>query len=320
MHKRIAAWILVFGLFAGGFYATYRSQDIIDWWKLRDYEPSSRVVSIVAATGMNNEGRKLFYINDPKITDSKDQFNELCRTSNEIIVLGCHIRGHEIVIYDVDDERLRGIVEVTAVHEMLHEAFDRLSSTEKEEIVALLESYYDEIKLDDARLQETITSYANRDPSVVPNELHSILGSEKRNLPDRLEEYYKRYFDDRLKVVALAEAYDDAFAQRQEQIESYDAQLSELQGDITQLEIAVTEQSSSLQARRVQLDLLRSSNPESYNAQVPGFNAAVNTYNGDVARLRSLIDEYNTIVAARNDIALEERELVEAIDSRVESL
>ncbi len=320
MHKRLATWLVVFGVFAAGFYATYRSQDIIDWWILRDYVPSEQIASIVDETGMNSEGKKLFYVNDPRITDSKEDFNNSCRTNNEVIVLGCHVQGHEIVIYDVNDERLDGIVEVTAAHEMLHEAYERLSSSERDEVDALLESHYDSIKLEDDRLQTTITTYKKRDSTIVNNELHSILGSEKRDLPKRLEDYYSRYFDDRMLVVELAEDYDDAFAIRQDQIDTYDKQLSGLQGDITQLEISIGEQGSSLQSMRNQLESLRSSDPESYNAQVPSFNSAVNSYNKDIASLRKLIDKFNNIVAERNEIALEERELVEAIDSRISEL
>jgi len=50
------------------------------------------------------------------------------------------------------------------------------------------------------------------------------------------------------------------------------------------------------------------------------YNGKVGRYNGDIAKLKILIVEHNKVVELRNAIALEERELVEAIDTRVEEL
>ena len=64
-----------------------------------------------------------------------------------------------------------------------------------------------------------------------------------------------------------------------------------------------------------QLDALRS-NPEAYNAAVPTYNAQVRSYNAQLESLRVTIAEFNRIVGERNEIATQERELVEAIDTR----
>lgn len=317
--KRVIGYGLVVIVFGAAFYATSRSQDIIDWWKLRDYEPTPRIAEISNAVSFTEYGEKLFYVHNPTILSDKAAFAEACRTSKEIIVLGCHITNQEIFIYDVDDERLDGIVEVTAAHEMLHAAWDRLSPAEQDDLTKLLEAEYDEIKVTNDRLRETINSYAERDPGVVPNELHSILGTELRELSKPLEEHYAQYFEDRLQVVALSEAYEEEFIAREEKIASFDAQLNALNGDITRLQADISLQSQALQTERELLESLRNI-PEQFNAGIPAYNAKVNSYNRDVERLRILIEEYNVIVAQRNEIALEERELVEAIDSRVETL
>ena len=320
MKKQLTTLFLTLTLFAAGFYAATNTQELIDWWKLRDYQPSERIASITDATGMNDEGRDLFYVNDPQIVSSKTEFRTNCQTQSEIIVLGCHVGNNRIFIYDVNDERLKGIVEVTSAHEMLHAAYERLSTQEREDVNALLESHYESLKMTDERLRQTIESYAQRDLSVVPNELHSILGSEKRDLPERLEEYYKEYFSDRMKSVALSEAYDEAFAERQHKIDDFDQQLAQLQSEITRYEASSSDTASSLQAERTELNRLRESDPEAYNARVPGYNSLVQSYNIAVENLRSTIDSYNDIVRQRNEIALEERDLVNAIDSRIERL
>jgi hypothetical protein len=66
--------------------------------------------------------------------------------------------------------------------------------------------------------------------------------------------------------------------------------------------------------------LAKSNKIDQYNAAVPGFNALVQEYNNEVAQVRNLIDSYNAIVKLRNDIAVEESELVKAIDSRPDTV
>jgi hypothetical protein len=43
----------------------------------------------------------------------------------------------------------------------------------------------------------------------------------------------------------------------------------------------------------------------------------VEDYNSELAATRRLISEYNNIVAERNDIAVQEQQLQEALDSRL---
>jgi cell division protein FtsB len=319
MLKQLVGYGSLLALFAGGFYAVNHSQDIIDWWRLRDYTPSVRIETIANAASLNDYGKKLFYVNDPIVLDDKAVFAESCQTSNEIIVLGCHITNQQIFLFDVKDDRLQGIVEVTAAHEMLHAAFSRLTLDEQDDLTTKLQAYYDELKQTNERLRQTIESYATRDTSIVGNELHSILGSEIRDLPRDLEEYYSQYFVNRSSVVTLAEAYEAEFIKRESQIKKYDAQLDSLNDDITRLEADILFQSQALKTEKQLLESLRA-NPDAYNAGVSPYNEKVNAYNVDARRLQELIVSYNNVVALRNEIALEERDLVKAIDSRVETL
>lgn len=317
--KQFLGYIVLIVLFGGGFYAVNRSQDIVDWWKLRNYTPSPRIAEIVEDAQFTEEAERLFYVNDPAILSDKAEFAESCRTSREIIVLGCHVSNQKIYIYDVDDERLQGIIEVTAAHEMLHAAFDRLSLDEQERITRLLEEEYKTLQLENDRLRKTIDSYRDRDPSIVPNELHSILGTEVRNLSSPLEKYYATYFFDRGAVVSLAEEYENEFIKRDEKRASFDATLSRLKGDIARLEADISQQSQALQMERSLLESLRN-DPETFNAGIPVYNSNVNAYNVTVEQLKLKIESYNEVVKQINEITVEERELIEAIDSRVEKL
>lgn len=291
-------------------------QEIIDWWRLRDYSPSSQIEQLVADSGMNEEGERLFYVHYPELLD-KSEFNGKCDIGEETIILGCYLSHDKIYVFNVNNPKLNGIEEVTSAHEMLHAAYDRLDTEEKQHIDNLLTTFYE--SLNDERLTKTVENYKARDASVVPNELHSILGTEVRDLSDELEEYYSRYFEDRLEVVELAEAYEAEFTTLEQQIADYDSQLKSLGSDIQQLESDLELLSSALQSEQQQLESMRS-NPQEYNEAVPAYNQKVREYNAQLNQLREMINRYNQLVEERNSIALEEQDLIQSIDSNYTEL
>lgn len=290
-------------------------QDISDALRLRGYTPPVEVVALADNTAMLPGARRLFYVNHPEITDS-ETFNEHCRENEQTIVLGCYISGqYRIYLLDIKDERLRGIKEVTAAHELLHAAYDRLNGGERERINQLLDTAFNQIT--DSRIRETVALYRRQDPTIVPNELHSILGTEVRGLPEELEEYYRRYFSDRSKIISFSEQYEQAFTERRNAVRAYDAQLAALKTQIDSLSKQLTITNTELQAQRSEMNQHRANGrTDTYNELVPVYNAKVNQYNADVDHLGGLITEFNDIVQKRNAVAAEEAELVKAIDSR----
>ena len=313
----------LFGILAGlvvlasPFVLAWQRQNLIDWWRLRGYQPTPAIAAISEHTTMNDLGRKLFYVHSPALED-KSSFGNLCPSHERTIVLGCYITHRNIYIFDVTDDRLSGIEEVTAAHEMLHAAYDRLSKSEREHIDNLTSTVLK--TLTDQRIKDTVEAYRQRDASVVPNELHSILGTEVRDLPTELEAYYARYFVDRKKIVEFSEAYEAEFTNRQNAIAEYDQQLSSLKLEIDGLESDLRLQNDALQVEQAQLFALRDSNPTAYNQAVPGYNQKVQSYNAALANRKALIETYNEIVEKRNQIASEEQDLLDAIDSSLPSL
>jgi len=289
-------------------------QNIYDSWRLHGFSASPPISHLADQDTMTDYSRKLFYVMHAEL-DSKSQFNDHCRENEQTIVLGCHVSGQGIYLLKVDDTRLNGVEQVTAAHEMLHEAYERLSSGERAHIDKLVVDTYQ--RLNDDRLNKTIALYRQQDPSVVPNELHSILGTEYPNLPTELENYYTRYFKSRQAVVGYSQQYEAVFDERRDAVNQYDAQLSSLKTQIDGLQAQLTQQETDLDVKRKQLDgLSASGNKAAYNAAVPGFNSEVQTYNAGIDQLHTLVAQYNQIVASRNAIASEEEQLVQAIDSR----
>jgi uncharacterized protein YukE len=309
---RILSGTVTVGVIAGTIWVFLNVQTVLDWWTLRSYEPTPSIAALSKDASFNEEGEKLFYVHYPELL-KKPEFTGKCSLTEETIVLGCYISRTKIYVFDVEDDRLNGVEQVTAAHEMLHAAYDRLDDAEKDRINTLLLNYYE--STNDERLIKSIESYRERDPSVVPNELHSILGTEIRDLPQELEEYYTRYFIDRMVVVDYAEDYEEEFTRLESQIEAYDNQLRELSSVIESTENQLVLLGSALENEQAALESLRE-NPTQYNEAVPAFNQKVREYNSLLNNLRSDIERYNEIVKQRNQIAVEEQGLIDAIDTR----
>jgi hypothetical protein len=292
----------------------WQRQNILDWWVLRSYQAPSEIVGLADNTAMTEHARRLFYVHRPTLDDKKS-FGEHCDAREESIVLGCYHSREAIYIYDIRDPRLSGIREVTAAHEMLHAAYDRLDEKERVEIDTLLTNFYD--TLQNPRIRKNIEDYRKGDPSVVANELHSILATEVRELTPQLEVYFSQYFSDRSRVVAYSENYEKVFSDLQAQAETLKLEIDALKAQIHDDEATMAALDAELAQDRAQLDTYLAANQvEQYNAAIPGYNRKVNTYNGILNRYRERVARHNVLIEQYNQIAFEEQALVEAIDSR----
>jgi hypothetical protein len=293
---------------------------VLDWVHSRGYTPTRDVSGLADHTTMTPYGKRLFFVNYPAI-EEKDTFNKNCPdASHEVAVLGCY-RGNRngIHLYHVTDARLAGITEVTAAHEMLHQAFDRLSTSDKKRVSDMLNSYYKN-GLTDKNIIDKMASYKKLEPNDMVNEMHSVFGTEVGKLPADLETYYKQYFTDRSKIVAYRDQYVSAFSQRQQQIEDYDKQRDELKLRIDQAQNDLDSWETKLKATRDTMNQwLAASEIDRYNAAVPSFNAQVAAYKAKVVDTNNLIDEYNTITDKRNALTAQEQELLQAQDSHASS-
>lgn len=298
----------------------WNRQNIADWYRLRDYTPPAGIVALAENTKMTDYGKKLFLVHHPQLEDA-DSFNQNCSIEEQTIVLGCYITHRSIHIFDVEDERLQGIREVTAAHEMLHAAYDRLDDTKRKEIDNLNIQFYDSIKRGNERLKKVIDSYAERDLSTVNGELHSILATEIRELPPALEEYYSQYFTDRAAVVTYSEQYEDVFVRQQQQIMSLSSQISELEGSLKERKVTIDDREQSIQSEAARLNQLRESEQiEAYNQAVPDYNESVADYRALIERYNSDVIKLNDLIAEYNDLAVQQKELYNAIDSKQSEL
>lgn len=302
---------------SGSALAVIKKHDISDWRKLRGYEAPSEIASLSERTAMTDKGRKLFYVYDPQLL-SKDGFNLACTIGEHSIVLGCY-DGSGIYLYDITDVRLDGVEEVTSAHEMLHAAYERLSSKEKKRIDALTAEAIE--KSGSTRIRELVEAYRARDPSTVNNEMHSIVGTEMRDIPAELEEYYSRYFLNRERVVEYAEKYEAVFISLDAEVDRIDADLLLRKAEIDNLEASLEFQAREIAAWEARLNGFKANNQiAEYNSELNGFNNSVRAYNAKLTKTRKLIEEYNQKVIERNNLALQQNQLIKSLDSKAVDL
>lgn len=258
--------LAVIGVIIAGSYSLYLYRhDIQDWWVLRDYQPSAEIAQLADEASLNEQGKKIFYRANPEISADRTQLMQQCRISDETTIeLGCYISTNKIYLLDIQQPELDDEMAVTAAHEMLHAAYDRLSYSERQTINAELERFYSTIT--DPKLKERLAVYAKLDAGDQLNELHSILPTERATLSPQLERYYGRYFTDRQLVVAANARFNQTFDGLKAQIDALDA------------DIKAAKARMNAQLARGQV--------VAYNAQVPVVNAKITTYNNKV-------DQYN---------------------------
>lgn len=216
----------------GGVWLINNPQPIIDQVTVWQYEPPKVVAGHAARLGLTDHGRFLYYASTPEVR-SAGSFAEACpadksEDEGQFGILGCYQSGAKtIFLFDVTDTRLDGSEEVVAAHEMLHAAWDRMSSDERDRLSALLEKEVTRIS-DDPAFSARMDFYARTEPGQRANELHSIIGTEVPGISKELEEYYAQYFTDRDIVTGLYSSSHAVFVQLQEQSEQLVASMEEL--------------------------------------------------------------------------------------------
>jgi hypothetical protein len=316
--KRFTSLTIALLFIAAPFVVWLQWQALYDWWRLRGYNPPTAISVLADQDTMTAYGRHLFYINHPQLLTGVNDFRTDCPESEQTIVLGCyHPNEDGIYVYSVQDAQLHGVQQVTAAHEMLHAAYDRLGAKDRNHVDGLLNDFYTNDE-HDQRIIDEINLYKKTEPNSVTNEMHSVFGTEVANLPTALEAYYQKYFTNRSAVTTFADGYQGEFTSRLNQINADDNQLASLKTQINAEEQSLGGQLSQINTDRARLDSLRNSGQtDAYNNAVASFNGEVDSYNSSINKLQSDIAAYNDLVNARNAVAGELRSLDNAIDTRL---
>ena len=230
---RIIAIVVVLALLGGaGLWAVSNRQYLADQLVVWNYTASDDIEGYITRSTMTDKGAFLFTASAPAIV-AGEEFNEVCGSGEAGTgILGCYLpRTKTISLYDVTDERLDGIEDVVASHEMLHAAWDRMSAEEQAAVVPLLEAEATALA-GDAEFVARMDLYDRTEPGERDNELHSIIGTEFAELSPELEKYYSRYFSDRSVVVGFHAAYVKVFSDLETQALDLSSQILALADEI----------------------------------------------------------------------------------------
>jgi hypothetical protein len=253
--------------------AILNRQYIIDKYNAWEFKPSPEIAQIANDVGLNENGRFYYFASRPELDFAKE-FNGECRSREQgNAILGCY-KNQRIYIYNVNDERLNGLKEVTAAHEMLHAAYERLPESDKKAVNTLLEKEYR--KNSDTEFSKRMDYYKRNQPGEEYNELHSIIGTEFADISPQLEDYYKRYFNNRSQVVALHSKYSDKFKELKQGSAS-------LRKELENLSISIN--NASLK----------------YNKDISNLNSEINTFNsraknGDFSSQEDFLNERSYLI------------------------
>ncbi len=288
-------------------FAFWQRQAIVDYVLASQYQASTAVATIRNDLKLTDQGQMLFNASQPKL-QTADEFNTSCKQQKETNnpILGCYVE-QRIFIFDVKNEKLDGIEETTAAHELLHAAYERMSDGERDEVNAEIKKVLATIMTPD--LKKRLEYYRKTEPGEEYNELYAILGSEFPTLGDALERHYKQYFNSRQTVVGFYEKYNGVFesvtaklesqleainaltAQTNRQISAYNKKQQALNKDIADFNRRTYTSAAELRNDRTTLESRRAG-LQSERATILANIAKIKELTSD---RNKLVDEYNAL-------------------------
>lgn len=252
---------------------------------LKSYKPTSEIAEIAERNGLTDKGKAQLYRDDPTFVDAAS-FMKYCRTqARGIEPLACNaprpgggpFGGRQVFLLQIDDPRFADHKYSATIHEMLHSAYNRLSSKEEKRINALLDQEFS--KSQDASLKEVIErlkKVKKEEAKAAWAELHSKFAVEYGELSSELEDYYKQYFTDRTKVVELFQ--QGGFGSRVARIDEIGYELSLLSPQLTSMQNQLTAYQNA-------------GDEASFNNLVGQYNSMVSQYNAKVAESTQAYNE-----------------------------
>ena len=292
-------------------------QYALDQVTVWSYQPSASIEALDNKVQFTDKGQFTFYATKPVVASS-NEFNGKCPRQEEgSPILGCYTAEDRIYVFDVTNEQLDGMKEVTAAHEMLHAVWKRMSADDQERIGKLLTAAYD--KNASPELRERMAYYQRTEPDAITNELHSILGTEMSDLGPELESYYSQYFKNRQVVLDLHAKYsavytalytraDTLYAQLQALADSIEKRSTAYDGSITQLSNDI----NSFNSRAANDGF---SSASQFNAERSVLVVRSNQLDSERAGINNDISTYDTMYKEYETIASQIELLNKSVDS-----
>jgi hypothetical protein len=316
-HSSVTSLVILIVLIALSAFVWMNHQYLVDTVSFWRFQPSSEVATIASRAVLSDSGKFLFYASQPSI-DEKVTFNNECeRKESGTAILGCYV-NERIYLYNVTDQRLDGIKEVTAAHEMLHAVYERMSDSDRSTVNGLVEAEYQKLK-SNPDYAERMAFYDRTEPGERDNELHSIIGTEIGPISADLEAHYAKYFGDRSKVVGFYNSYNSAFSKLGAEAKTLSAQLDAINVKIKnasdKYNSDVKDLNGSIGAFNQRAASGSFSSQAQFNTERATLVARANTVASERDAINAMIDQYNTYRDQYNNIVTQSNDLYKSIDS-----
>lgn len=310
---RYLGWVIALLTAVVALSVFWQRDNIYEYYRGAIYTPSGEMARIRSDLELTERGEFLFNAAQP-VLNSSEEFNTHCRAGGvEVAVLGCYTEGG-IYVYDITDEELEGIRELTTAHELLHVVFAKLSEEEKNILKPMLDEVYYTYK---DILESELDAYTEAERF---EELYVRAGTEIADLPAYLEKHYAEVFRNQDKIVAYYNSYIKVFNALKAEMDSlkaeidalgaeYDAKVREYENFAAELDAEIsyfnacadmigcfTTESDFYLRRAILLDeqtRLEDMYTE-LNVLVEKYNQKVEEYNNDVLRNEQLNEKINS--------------------------
>lgn len=320
---RVLTTIILLAIVVAGVTAFMHRQQINDHFAAQRFEASVEIVDLTDRLQLTEAGHRIFWASEPTL-DASQHFNEQCAQvdhSEEGHVLGCYSQG-VIHLFAVTDERLNGIVEVTAAHELLHAAFARMGSDERSTFAKKLNKLYKELAKEDPVLEERMSVYSQLSPIAFANELHSVLGTEQRELPDWLEQHYAAWFEDRGLIVDFFDDYHAVFDQLKQRSEELQQEMAALREDVETRSAAYDQAVEAFNLEWAEFVRRNeafefSDDPDEFYRLRDGFYTRRDALGAEMRSLNADIDRYEQMRAELLELSELNHELEQQLDSEL---
>lgn len=307
--------VFMLAVVALGVLAYTNRQFINDYWAAERFEPTAQIATVTDNLFLTDAGHRVFWASEPSLDDAQ-QFNENCAAVDHDEnghILGCFANS-KIYLFNIQDDRLNGIVEVTAAHELLHAVFQRVQGKERTDLVNNLIAYYDEIKSQHPELEERMQVYGHLSRVAFANELHSVFGTEAWPLPSWLEAHYAVWFEDQPLIAEYYDSYRAIFDELFARSEEISAELDRIRADVearnVAYEAAVEQFNSDWAVFNKRNEAYEFSNNtaefyrirEDFYARYDALNAEMNAINSEIARYEELRSQLEELSELNNEL------------------
>lgn len=280
-RKKIILFLII-----GSFLFLGSQQYVVDYGTVIYHEQvqSEAVVELAQKTDLSTKGKAIFYSTYPEIVDA-NRLNEVCPNEvQDTIEYGCYKPGeNRMYILKISDNEYREIQYNIVAHEMLHAAYDKLSSSIVNEVNASLSKLYETSNNQDVvEAKKMIDEYDLSSQADILNEMHSFAGASIQDFSElqNLELHYKQYFNNRQTAVRSEKSFN-------KKIDSKTAQLKN--------------RLNNLESKRKEIDnykyrwldtIKRYMQQNSYYGDYYTYNKNVDAYNNNLVNYNRMVDEY----------------------------